>query len=615
MRKFNKFAYASAMLLAGGMVLASCSSDDELTNANPTYDGESVKAQFAISVPGYAVNGSRMTAGEAQEKNVFNGIENLQLFPLKLATAGDTAVAATTLGYSPIWLGEISSSSEFLSNTTNPSWNPTTQANVKRYTDLKLGLGINAFLVYGKAKHVDGSSDAEDQLIASYDVSALTTASTANDINFSLVPRYKAAAAAETATLTALNEITTELLHISGTGYDLLQGNVKNMMAGSSASVLAMVEDLWNSSARLDNNRGMTSTDGKGYALRTKIKNYFSVTENTLGENDKLNWNTNPDFPHVANLPNTNPDFPHVANLPDGAVAVKFNDGTSTFEYTTSINLEGTIEVPARDNYVLPAQLYYRSNTPIGVKDATVFDNPSNYTGKPWNTVFTNNYGTAGSVAATTRSVVLQKELQYAVADMATQVKVSTATIKDSKGNIVSIPAGGLKVTGILVGGQKNVDFKFQPKGGSTAYTLYDNTIQDDAKHDCMAMVSATTYSNPNHTLVLETEAAAKVRVAVEFQNTGSDFYGYKGQLIPAGGKFYLIAELDPAAAGATTPSEYPTLNQVFKQDFTTVVKLNITSLAKAYNVIPDLRAPQLEFGMSVDLKWQTGMTFEVDFN
>ena len=373
------------------------------------------------------------------------------------------------------------------------------------------------------------------------------------------------------------------------------------MMAGSSASVLAMVEDLWNSSARLDNSRGTTSADVAGYALRAKIKNYFSVTENTLGENDELSWNTNPDFPKVA-------------NLPDGAVAVKFNTETSLFKYTTSITLEGPINVPARDNYVLPAQLYYRSNTPIGVKDATVFDNPSNYTGKPWNTVFTDNYGTAGSVAATTRSVVLQKELQYAVADMATQVKVSTATIKDNKGNIVSIPAGGLKVTGILVGDQKNVDFKFQPKG-STAYTLYDNTVQDADGNDCMAQVSATTYSSPNHTLVLETAAGASVRVAVEFQNTGSDFYGYKGQLIPAGGKFYLIAELDPAATGATAPGEYTSLNQVFKQDFTTVVKLNITSLAKAYNVIPDLRAPQLEFGMSVDLKWQTGMKFEVDFN
>lgn len=602
MRKFNKFAYASAMLLAGGMVLASCSSDDELTNANPTYDGESVKAQFAISVPGYAVNGSRMTAGEAQETSRFNGIENLQLFPLKLAHAGDIVDdGSTVLGYSPIWLGEINSDADFLANTS--SWNPATQANVKRYTDLKLGLGINAFLVYGKAKHVAGSSDAEDQLIASYDVSALTTASTANDINFSLVPRYKAAAAQETATLTALNEITTALLGISGTGtgYDLLQGNVQKMMAGSSASVLAMVEDLWNSSARLDNNRGTTSTDGAGYALRTKIKNYFSVAENTLGENDELSWNTNPNFPKVA-------------NLPDGAVAVKFNTGTNLFEYSASITLDGPIDVPARDNYVLPAQLYYRSNTPIGVNDAIVFNNPANYTGMPWNTVFTNNYGTAGSVAATTRSVVLQKELQYAVADMATQVKVSTATIKDSKGNIVSIPAGGLKVTGILVGDQKNVDFKFQPKG-STTYTLYDNTIQDDAGHDCMATVSPTTYSKPNHTLVLETAADASVRVAVEFQNTGSDFYGYKGQLIPAGGKFYLIAELDPTVTGATAPSEYTSLNQVFKQDFTTVVKLNITSLANAYNVIPDLRAPQLEFGMSVDLKWQTGMKFEVDFN
>ncbi len=599
MRKFNKFAYASAMLLAGGMVLASCSSDDELTNANPTYDGESVKAQFAISVPGYAVNGSRMTAGEAQEKNVFNGIENLQLFPLKLAAAGDTAVAATTLGYSPIWLGEISSSSEFLSNTTNPSWNPTTQANVKRYTDLKLGLGINAFLVYGKAKHVAGSSDAEDQLIASYDVSTLTTASKAGDINFSLVPRYTAAAAEETATLTALNEITTRLLAIGNTDYDLLKANVKNMTAGSSASVLAMVEDLWNSSARLDISRGTTAVDGDGYDLRAKIKEHFGVTENTLGENDKLSWKNDPDFPKVA-------------NLPDGAVAVKFN--TDRFEYSTSISLDGPINVPARDNYVLPAQLYYRSNTPIGVKKATVFDKPSNYTGMPWNTVFTENYGTAGSVDATTRSVVLQKELQYAVADMATQVKVSTVTIKDSKGNIVSIPADGLKVTGILVGDQKNVDFKFQPNG-TTAYTLYDNTIQDEDRKDCMAKVDATTYSNSNHTLVLETAAAAKVRVAVEFQNTGSDFYGYKGQLIPAGGKFYLIAELDPAATGATAPGEYRTLNQVFKQDFTTFVKLNITSLANAYNVIPDLRAPQLEFGMSVDLKWQTGMNFEVDFN
>lgn len=598
MRKFNKFAYASAMLLAGGMVLASCSSDDELTNANPTYDGESVKAQFAISVPGYAVNGSRMTAGEAQETGVFNGITGLQLFPLKLNRAGDVADGSTVLGYSPIWLGEISSDAEFLANTNTPSGNPAAQANVKRYTDLKLGLGINAFLVYGKAKHVTGSSDAEDQLIASYDVSALTTASTANDINFSLVPRYKAAAAQETATLTALNKITTALLGISGTGtgYDLLQGNVKKMMAGSSASVLAMVEDLWNSSARLDNSRGTTSTNGAGYALRTEIKNYFNVTENTLGENDKLSWKNDLDFPKVA-------------NLPDGAVAVKFNTGTDQFEYTTSINLEGTIEVPARDNYVLPAQLYYRSNTPIGVNEAIVFNNPDNYKGMPWNTVFNNNYGTAGSVAATTRSVVLQKELQYAVADMATYVKVSTATIKDSKGNIVSIPAGGLKVTGILVGDQKNVDFKFQPNG-STAYTLYDNTIQDD----CMAKVSATTYSSPNHTLVLETADAASVRVAVEFQNTGSDFYGYKGQLIPAGGKFYLIAELDPTATGATRPGEYTTLNQVFKQDFTTVVKLNITSLANAYNVIPDLRAPQLEFGMSVDLKWQTGMNFEVDF-
>jgi hypothetical protein len=57
--------------------------------------------------------------------------------------------------------------------------------------------------------------------------------------------------------------------------------------------------------------------------------------------------------------------------------------------------------------------------------------------------------------------------------------------------------------------------------------------------------------------------------------------------------------------------------NKVFKQDYITTAKLTIgaNSLKKAYNVIPDLRSPKLELGLSVDLKWQQGITFEQDFN
>ena len=58
-------------------------------------------------------------------------------------------------------------------------------------------------------------------------------------------------------------------------------------------------------------------------------------------------------------------------------------------------------------------------------------------------------------------------------------------------------------------------------------------------------------------------------------------------------------------------------LNSVFKQDYITTAKLTSgeESLKKAYNVIPDLRSPKLEFGLSVDLTWRAGITFEQEFN
>jgi hypothetical protein len=39
---------------------------------------------------------------------------------------------------------------------------------------------------------------------------------------------------------------------------------------------------------------------------------------------------------------------------------------------------------------------------------------------------------------------------------------------------------------------------------------------------------------------------------------------------------------------------------------------LNRESLQKAYVSVPDLRALQISLGMSVDLEWQTGLSFEV---
>ena len=50
----------------------------------------------------------------------------------------------------------------------------------------------------------------------------------------------------------------------------------------------------------------------------------------------------------------------------------------------------------------------------------------------------------------------------------------------------------------------------------------------------------------------------------------------------------------------------------MFFQDHNTIATVTINSLKNAYNCVPDLRAPKLELGLSVDLKWEEGLKQDV---
>jgi hypothetical protein len=92
----------------------------------------------------------------------------------------------------------------------------------------------------------------------------------------------------------------------------------------------------------------------------------------------------------------------------------------------------------------------------------------------------------------------------------------------------------------------------------------------------------------------------------LEFTNTSDkDFYGVNG-IVPVGGKFYLVGQLSSALATETE-------NKVFKQDYTTTVRVAIKDLKSAYVTIPDLKAPELEIGLSVDLHWESGHTYDLE--
>ena len=83
MNKLNYYVLNGAIALLSTAGFVACSSSDEVADApvNPTFDGKSVKAAFAISLPTTVGGGTRMTENETQSNEQFQGMKNIYLFP------------------------------------------------------------------------------------------------------------------------------------------------------------------------------------------------------------------------------------------------------------------------------------------------------------------------------------------------------------------------------------------------------------------------------------------------------------------------------------------------------------------------------------------------------
>ena len=309
--------------------------------------------------------------------------------------------------------------------------------------------------------------------------------------------------------------------------------------------------------------------------------------------------------------------FPVQQNLPEGAAQVKFE--SSSFTYVTQPVVGATGNHLNVYGLTYPAELTYWVNTPV---KATTSDNitwQTTTSGWDANETWTN---WTDMVNANSRTVALRNNINYGVACLATTVRVKTTDLLDNAKSVggadydqtVVTPDGGFKVTGLLVGGQPDaVEWNFL----TSSTTDRDAVVYDDD-------VDITTLSGTNYTLLFDNWSGSgnqdEVLVAIELENNSStDFYGVDG-VIKKGQKFYLLAKL---SLNSTTALSWPTfgptyrfpkanVDRVFIQDFTTTANFTINSLKNAYVTIPDLRASKLQLGLSVDLTWQSGLTFEV---
>ena len=616
MKKNFKYAILSAIALFGAVSFSACQSGDEI-DVNPTYDGQAVKTSFTISVGDVKGTPTRMVADAVQYAQIFKGMTDIYLFPFNSSSALSTS-SVTSESY--IHLADFNS---FDTNLTD--------AQGKIYADVNLSVGVNKFVFYGATAT---SNQGNGELKASYlkmdkktewdsdwNPSPILTNSTLNDITFDLVPiqrgkdidDVKTAGATITSLLNGIDAaLTTQISSATGdakTELTKIQKVLRNDVsstetpdyksyAGSSKSIGNLISMLYGTVKNLQGTIGEAAAN----AIVSSIDGFTFSGDGSATSPYTAAWTADPDFPGTL-------------GVPDGAVSVMFTTA-GAFDYVNP-SVDG-LAVPPIDNYTYPARLYYRANTTSMIK-ASEYLSTLNNSKSTWDAVKTDGAYSEEAIKADTRSVIMKDQVQYAVGRLDVQVRVKpAATIVDNSKDApqpVTVPGNGYKLTGVLIGGQKQVDWEFLPISDATEMTIWDKVMTTD-----IYAKQQEDYSAANYTLALETAAAnpsdetsGAVNIALEFENTGNDFCGVEHNVIPAKTKFYLVARLVP---GSATQPTGETLNQVFKQDYITTAKLTISeeSLKNAYNVVPDLRSPKLEFGLSVDLKWRPGLTFTMDF-
>lgn len=611
MNRMNNFLLMGSVALSGIVAFSACSSENDMgAEVNPTFDGKTVKTQFALNVP-YGDTGTRMSA-EATQKSDFRGISNMVLLPFNANVTGT----------------ETSTSFISLNQNTNAFESDGTSQGRYIYRDVEIPIGTTHFVFYGKATGTETTTANPDNLFKFGYLSKNLSEPTVdlNNTNFALLKINGSlnlnSANAGTAksyekVLQALQDVTNttvgsiEWKNITTPAADMKLDHAKKLWdafstlkAGSANSVRTTLNHLKKSAGVSAPGAGTTATEDGDGLLKNLVTNIDKALTTLLG---------------------TDNTFPADFNLPDGAVAVTYDNTSGIWKYNTPVDMKGAsinyanITYPASLDYFVSSPAKARDDASTGLSDG-IWPEKNKWT-KDEAGIWTADWG--NEVKNTTRTIALEKAIQYGVANLELTIKANASTLSDNaqaKGGQVADQnvdvTNKLVMTGVLIGGQpEKVEWNYEPKTGCTFdLTIYDKKMNGvTAPAEGIDVPVKPTASTPNYTLVLDNNNASTrpIYVAVELVNkTGIDFYGADG-MIPDGGKFYLVGKLDPTTA--PTSSNPNSVDRVFLKDYTTKANLTIMDLKNAYNVIPDLRSTAISVGLAVNLEWQTGITFDVE--
>lgn len=606
MKKINFFSFASAVLLASAAGMTSCSSDSIEPTGGSGVAGQVVKTQFVINIP-YAGNESggnarvstRMTADNTQNNNNFLGLQDIEMFAFDKAPSETNTTSTRT-----IRIGTRT---------------PSSDDNYRRiYSDIAIPVGTTNMILYARATRTKTVEYAYKNK-TNFEAGSLTNPyenfkddakPNLSDFKFNLEAIHKNNDFNEKgqAILTKLNDIantTADGTSWSEIGNDPTADNDDkilkslytkfiNLTAGSANSVNSFIDHL----KRAIESQGVKTTMAQ--AIIKKCTQVSSI-------------------------------FPRDCYLPDGVAKVKFNPTTSSFAFetvTAGTTTQGSNLIDYK-TVTYPSELAYFVSSPLktSTTDPKLNDLPSY---NNWLAGTETWEGYKNIVQNNTRFVALQNPVQYGVACLKSSIKYSGTSLEDNakakigseSNNFITVNDKSFPITGILIGGQPaGVKWDFEPasliQSSEFKYTIYDNDMNDG--NNFTAKDENTTTLPYNYTLVLdnkdtssEVATQSNVNVVIELENNAADFYGAEG-LIPKGSKFYLAGTLDLTATNGVTKPNDLKVDHVFVKDHTTVANFTIKNLQKAYNCIPDLRTSKINVGLAVDLKWETGIQFDVE--
>lgn len=484
---------------------------------------------------------TKMTTEITESDGVFRGVDRLYIVPFNTETPeveaddprlGDNNVTLSNVGIKKEGLVENNHSHLF-----NSAYAPN---------------GMNRVLTYAKAPDGRGSESKETK--HSYGVlypEGIENPSVANDIVFHLEP---------------VLETRQELQEAESVADDLLeQLNVVMSMMGSSKN--ASILNIFDAVKR--ENHILACSYPTFDHLRNEIQSaLLRIPFESMALIEEIGLVSQAVSAFSKTLSDAGSTFPTSYGVPEGTFGFWWN-GKEFVRMVGGVN----IALVEPSSYCYPPGLWYYANSSIETSvDQNVVNQYVSTTAK-WDDILV-HYTDGGSVNTLTESVAIKDPLQYGVGLLSLSLGTAGTDLVD-----------GCPLTGIIVGDQKDVDFRFMPGTGPSRY-VYDNVMGS------VLRIGSTGTST--QTLVLETQAGSPVHIALEFRNnTGYTRRCQQGDILPRC-KFYVAGVLEaPSATG-----------RVFTKDQKTTVTVRLNSLGSAYTTVPDLHSPQLEIGLVAEMKW-----------